>query len=286
MFKDMNQSRRTFFKESLAGVMLLGATSVAQALPDPAKPKRAPKSNPFQLGMAGWTFVNFDIDKTLETMEKLDVHYLCIKDFHLPMDATDDQIKAFHDKCAAHGVTGYGVGPIYMKSEAEADKAFAYAKRVGVKLINGVPNYELLPYVEKLVKQYDFRLVIHLHGPDIKTYPDATDAWNHVKDLDPRMGICLDIGHDLRAGCDPVADLKKYHSRIFDMHLKDVTDSTKAGTAIPVGRGKIDFPALVKMMREVNYTGKCSLEYEKDMKDPFLGIAESIGYFRGVCDNV
>ena len=80
--------------------------------------------------------------------------------------------------------------------------------------------------------------------------------------------------------------LKKYHTRVFDMHIKDVTDSSKAGVGIEIGRGKIDFPALMKMMRKVNYTGMCSLEYEKDMKDPFLGIAESIGYFKAVSDIV
>jgi len=250
----------------------------------PIKPKAAKSVNPFRLGMAGYTFVHFDLDTTLKTLKRLDVHYLCIKDFHLPFDSTDEQIKAFHEKCAASDVTGYAVGPIYMKSEAEIDRAFEYAKRVGVKLIVGVPNYELLPYVDKKVKEYDFHYAIHLHGPDIKTYPDATDVWEHVKDLDARIGMCLDVGHDLRNGCDPVADLKKYHTRVFDMHIKDVTDSTKAGHAIELGRGKIDFVSLVKMMRKVNYTGMCSLEYEKDMKDPFLGIAESIGYFKAVSD--
>ena len=133
-------------------------------------------------------------------------------------------------------------------------------------------------------KEYDFNYAIHLHGPDIELFPDATDAWEHTKDLDPRIGMCLDVGHDLRNGCDPVADLKKYHSRVFDMHIKDVTEASKAGKGIEIGRGKIDFPALVRMMREVTYTGVCSLEFEKDMKDPFLGIAESIGYFKAVSD--
>ncbi len=281
----MNFTRRKFFKQSLAGALMLGATPMlhaAQAMP--IRQKAAKSSNPFQLGMAGYTFVNFDLDKTLEILKRLDVHYLCIKDFHLPLDSNEEQIKAFHAKCAESGVTGYAVGPIYMKSEAEIDRAFEYAKRVGVKLIVGVPNYDLLPYVEKKVKEYDFHYAIHLHGPDMNLYPDATDIWNHVKDLDARIGMCLDIGHDLRYGCDPIADLKRYHTRVFDMHIKDVTDSTKAGHAIEMGRGKIDFVSLIKAMREVNYTGKCSLEYEKDMKDPFLGIAESIGYFKAVCD--
>jgi sugar phosphate isomerase/epimerase len=278
-------NRRTFFKQSIAGAALLGASPLmAMTNVDVLKPKAKPAANPFQLAMAGYTFVNFDLETTLKTLKRLDVHYLCIKDFHLPLDAGEEQIKAFHAKCAEYEVTGYAVGPIYMKSEAEIDRAFEYAKRAGVKLIVGVPNYELLPYVDKKVREYNFYYAIHLHGPDIKTYPDATDVWEHTKDLDKRIGMCLDIGHDLRNGCDPVADLKKYHTRVFDMHIKDVTDSTKAGHAIELGRGKIDFPALVKMMRKVNYTGKCSLEYEKDMKDPFLGIAESIGYFKAICD--
>jgi sugar phosphate isomerase/epimerase len=248
-------------------------------------PQTAPETGEkFKVGMAGYTFVKFDLDKTLETLKKTDVHYLCIKDFHLPLTSTDDEIATFHAKLKASDVTGYAVGPIYMKTEEEIDRAFAYAKRVGVKLIVGVPNVELLPYVDKKVKEYNFNYAIHLHGPDIKIYPDAEDVWNHVKDLDPRIGMCLDIGHDTRNGKDPVADLKQYHTRVFDIHIKDVTGTTKLGYSLEIGRGVIDFPAFVRMLREVGYTGVCSLEHEKDMTDPFMGIAESIGYFRGVIE--
>ncbi|MDD3787526.1 MAG: sugar phosphate isomerase/epimerase [Petrimonas sp.] len=248
----------------------------------PAPQPAADTFEKFKVGMAGYTFVKFDLDKTLETMHKCDVHYLCIKDFHLPLNSTDAEIAAFHAKLAAKGVTGYAVGPIYMRSKEEIDKAFDYAKRVGVKLIVGVPNYDLLPYVDQKVKEYGFNYAIHLHGPDMPLYPDAEDVWNHVKDLDPRIGMCLDVGHDTRNGKDPVKDLKKYHTRVFDIHIKDVTAPTKQGYSVEVGRGIIDFPAFVKMLRKVGYTGKCSLEHERNMYDPFLGIAESIGYFRGV----
>jgi sugar phosphate isomerase/epimerase len=238
----------------------------------------------FKLGMAGYTFANFDLDKTLDVMQKMDVHYLCIKDFHLPLNSTDAQIKDFHAKLAEKGVTGYAVGPIYMKSEAEIDKAFAYAKKVGVKLVVGVPNVELLPYVDKKVKEYGFNYAIHLHGPDIDIYQDAEEVWNRTKDLDPRIGMCLDIGHDYRNGKDPVADLKKYYSRVYDVHLKDVTGSTKAGYSVEVGRGLIDIPALINAMRALGYSGMISLEHERNMKDPFTGIGESIGYFRAMIE--
>jgi inosose dehydratase len=269
------------FNLLLAISLLVSVVANAQEKrPDPQPPIDTYEK--FKVGMAGYTFVNFGIDTALETMEKSDVHYLCIKSFHLPLDADANQIAAFHQKLKARGVTGYAVGPIYMKTEKEVDEAFEYAKRVGVKLIVGVPNYELLPYVNKKVQEYDMKYAIHLHGPDMKLYPDADDVWKNVKDLDARMGMCLDIGHDTRNGKDPVADLKKYHTRVFDMHLKDVTAPTKQGYSVEVGRGIIDYPAFVKMMRKVGYSGVLALEHERNMKNPFAGIAESIGYIRGV----
>lgn len=248
--------------------------------PDP-QPAPETKEN-FKLGVAGYTFHKFDLQTTLETLKRCDVHYLCIKDFHLPVESTDEEIAAFHARCAEYGVKGYAVGPLYMRSKEDIDKYFEYAKRVGVNTIVGVPNYDLLPYVEEKVKEYGFFYAIHLHGPDIDIYQDADEVWEKTKDLDPRMGMCLDIGHDTRNGKDPVADLKKYHSRVFDIHLKDVTGTTKLGYSVEVGRGIIDFPAFVKMMREVNYTGVISLEHERNMDNPFMGIAESIGYFRAM----
>lgn len=58
----------------------------AQDRPDPQP--AADTYEKFKVGMAGYTFVNFDLDKTLQTLEKCDVHYLCIKDFHLPFNIT------------------------------------------------------------------------------------------------------------------------------------------------------------------------------------------------------
>jgi sugar phosphate isomerase/epimerase len=265
-------------------VICFALNSFAQK-PERPDPQPAPETTEsFKLGIAGYTFHKFDLQTTLETMQRCDVHYLCIKDFHLPVKSTDAEIEAFHAKCAEYGVTGYAVGPLYMKTEEEIDKYFDYAKRVGVKTIVGVPAYELLPYVDKKVKEYGFNYAIHLHGPDIEIFPDADDVWEHTKDLDPRIGMCLDIGHDTRNGKDPVADLKKYQSRVFDIHLKDVTGASKLGYSVEVGRGIIDFPAFVNMLREVNYSGVISLEHERNMDNPFMGIAESIGYFRAMVE--
>jgi len=281
-------TRRTFVKTG-AGLLALGVTSTF--FKDELKAKNYAEKKPqkedlFKVSMAGYTFRFFDIDKTLEMMNKVNVNYLCIKDFHLPLNSTKEECDAFHAKLKSKGVTGYGVGPIYMdKSQSQIDEAFEYAKRASVKLIVGIPKYEDLPYVDKKVKEYGFKYAIHLHGPDNPLYPNAKNVWEHVKNLDARIGMCLDIGHDTRDGFDPVEDLKLYHKRVHDIHIKDVTGSTKEGTTCEMGRGIIDIPAFVKMLRVVKYDGACSLEYEKDMREPLPGVAESIGYFRGVMDS-
>ncbi|GAB4043447.1 hypothetical protein GCM10028810_05670 [Spirosoma litoris] len=246
--------------------------------------KYAANDDLFKLGMAGFSFVNFKLDESLAMMRKTGVHYLCIKDFHLPYASTAEEIAAFHEKLKQSEVTGYAVGPIYMKTKQDIDNGFDYAKRVGVNMIIGIPNPEDLPYIDKKVKEFNFRYAIHNHGPDIQLFPNAKSVYDAVKDLDPRMGLCFDMGHDKRYGDDPIADLEKYAKRIFDIHLKNVTAASKAGSTCELGRGVIDIPAFVGMLRKVKYDGCCSLEYEKDMKDPLAGIAESVGYFKGVCD--
>ncbi|WP_460953783.1 sugar phosphate isomerase/epimerase family protein [Spirosoma litoris] len=272
-------SRRSFLK-SAGGSMALASLNPVKAIDT----KYAANDDLFKLGMAGFSFVNFKLDESLAMMRKTGVHYLCIKDFHLPYASTAEEIAAFHEKLKQSEVTGYAVGPIYMKTKQDIDNGFDYAKRVGVNMIIGIPNPEDLPYIDKKVKEFNFRYAIHNHGPDIQLFPNAKSVYDAVKDLDPRMGLCFDMGHDKRYGDDPIADLEKYAKRIFDIHLKNVTAASKAGSTCELGRGVIDIPAFVGMLRKVKYDGCCSLEYEKDMKDPLAGIAESVGYFKGVCD--
>jgi sugar phosphate isomerase/epimerase len=232
--------------------------------------------------MAGYTFMNFNVEKTIEMMKRIGVTNLSLKDFQMPMNSTQEQINAVLEKFKTAGINVYTVGVVYMKTQESVDQAFEYAKMAGVKMIIGAPNYELLPYVEKKIKIYDFKMAIHNHGPDNPLYPNATDIWNHIKDLDARIGICIDIGHTTRDGQDPSVDILKYKSRIYDIHMKDVDKATKEGKTIEMGRGVINIPKVVDTLRKIKYSGSCSLEFEKDMKDPLPGLAESIGYFKGV----
>jgi inosose dehydratase len=275
----MKFTRRSFIKTTGTGVIAAGLPSSAIS---PAIANNLNTSGTFNLAVAGYTFAKIDLDKSLVMMKRIGVKYLGVKDFHLPLDSTKEVIDQTLVKMRSFGVEPYGVGPIYMKTEASVDQAFAYAKLVGVNILVGVPDPQLLPYVEKRVKEYNIRVAIHNHGPDLPLYPSAEDIWKEIRNLDIRIGFCLDIAHTVRLGLDPIETYIKYKNRIFDFHVWDVDKAEKAGWCVEAGRGIIDFPKFFKTLREEKYTGTCSLEYGKDMTDPLPGIAESIGYFRGV----
>lgn len=273
-------SRRKFLKLAGTGVLAAG-TSVLYPFPEmPVTTDK--KVNTFTIGMAGYTFREFSVEMTILMMQRIGIANLSLKDFHLPMNSTREQIDEVIGKFKTAGINVYTVGVVYMKTQESVDQAFEYAKMAGIKMIVGAPDYALLPYVEKKIKSYDFKMAIHNHGPDNPLYPNATDIWNHIKDLDKRIGICIDIGHTTRDGQDPSVDILKYKSRIFDMHIKDVDKASKEGKTVEIGRGIIDIPKVIDTLRKIKYSGSCSLEFEKDMKDPLAGIAESIGYFKGV----
>ncbi len=243
-------------------------------------------SNKVKIGIAAYTFRKFDIDSTLNMYKIADAKYMSVKDFHLPLNSTKEQMEVFKQKCAIHGVIPYALGPIYMKTEKEVDNAFDYVVRFGGNLLVGVPNYELLPYVEKKVIETGIRLAIHTHGPDNLLYPDAKDAYKRIKNMDSRVGICIDLGHTVRLGANSAQDIVKYENRIFDIHIKDETAAAKEGTTCEMGRGVMDFKPILEAIKMTDYKGVISLEFEKDPEYPFFGVLESIGYLRGASDMI
>jgi sugar phosphate isomerase/epimerase len=262
-------------------------SSVAEGSPLPFSP--IAQTQGYALGIADYTFRHFDIPQSIAIMQDLEIKQLTIKDFHMPLNSSPEKIREVMAQYAAGGIHVYGVGVIYMKTRTDVDQAFNYAKNAGVSLIVGVPEYALLDYTEQKVKQYGIRLAIHNHGPQDKLYPGPAEVYEKIRNRDLRMGLCLDVGHAIRAGQDPAQAVLSYSRRLFDMHIKDVTKAEDTGEAIEIGRGVVDFQALVRALRKVGYSGHCSIEFEKNIPDKsreFPGIAECIGYFKGVSETI
>ncbi|MBW8040222.1 MAG: sugar phosphate isomerase/epimerase [Planctomycetes bacterium] len=236
----------------------------------------------FELGLASYTLRKLKLDETLAMTKRVGLKYIAFKSFHLALDSTPAQISKVVAKVKKAGLILYGGGVIYMKNEAEVHRAFDYAKAAGMKVIIGVPRPELLKLVDKKVRQYDIKVAIHNHGPGDKTYPTPASAYEKIKNLDKRIGLCNDIGHTQRAGVDPSVSVEKHADRLLDVHIKDVSEATAKGHGVEVGRGVIDIPRFLRTLIKINYAGIVSFEYEKDADDPLAGLAESVGYVKGV----
>jgi len=275
----MNFSRRNFLRLSGTGLLATQAPSLLTATH--IIPEKGTEV-PFELGIASYTFREFSLEETIAMTSKLAISKLCLKSMHMPLDSSPAEIKSMATKIVEAGMDLYGGGVIYMSDDEAVENAFTYAMNAGMKVIVGVPEHELLDLCNKKVKETGVKLAIHNHGPGDKKYPTATSAFELIKDMDSGMGLCVDIGHTVRIGNDPIEETRKYMERVHDIHIKDVTRADSSGTPLEIGRGIIDIPGFIKMLLEENYSKVVSFEYEKDGKDPLAGLAESVGYVRGV----
>jgi len=230
------QSRREFLTVAAAGTAGAFVTSCVSSRPQAALAAATPQSAKFELGLASYTLRKFNLDQTLQMTKRVGLKHIAFKDFHLAMNSTPAQIEEVVAKVKDAGLDLYGGGVIYMRNEQQVNQAFEYAKAAGMRIIIGVPNPELLPLVDKKVKEYDIKVAIHNHGPTDKMYPIPATAYELIKNLDKRIGLCDDIGHTARAGVDVAASIEKHANRLYDVHMKDVSAATAKGGAVEVGR--------------------------------------------------
>jgi sugar phosphate isomerase/epimerase len=280
-------SRRDFVKVAGAGAL---ATTFGISKSNTLTSLTSKAERTYSLGIAGYTFNPFrkDMGKAIEILKAVNVKSITLKDFYLPYNSTRQQVDEVINKLKSNDIEVYGLGVIYLKTQQDVDNAFQYAQMAGVKMIVISPTYELLPVVEKNAMEYNIRAAIHNHGPEDKLFPDIDSIYERIKDMDPVMGICLDIGHSFRCKHDPAEMLMKFKDRIYDMHIKDEEAQVADARGMVMGRGKMNFVNLVNALNKSGYSGICSLEYEvrQDPVDFTYGIAESVGYFRGVINSV
>ena len=275
-----NKTRRNFLKISglTAAVSMV---SLNQSIAN--KPA---KNHTLKFGLASYSLRKFNQAKTIAMAKRAGLEYLCFKSMHLPLNSSPADLKAGANNVKDAGIHLYGGGVIYMKDKSQVDQAFEYAKNAGMSVIVGVPSHELLEYTNEKIKQYDIKVAIHNHGPGDDVYPSPESIYKKIKDLDPRFGMCMDIGHTQRIGVDPVDSAKKYFSRLLDLHMKDVNKAKEDGETVEIGRGVIDIPKLVRLLVDLKYEGVVSFEYEKDADDPMPGLCESVGYVKGCLDSI
>lgn len=235
-----------------------------------------------KLGLASFTFREFGLDDTISMTRRIGLKYIALKSFHLPLESTKEEIIAAAEKVREGGLDLYGCSVVVLKNEGEVNQVFEYAKTAGMKMIVAQPESNLLDLINKKVQDYNLMFAIHNHGPEDKNFPSPPVTYEKIKMLDPRIGLGIDVGHAKRSGLDPAECILKCQKRLLDIHIKDIRTVTEAIDPIEVGRGILDVPGILNSILKIKYSGIVSLEYEKDGKDPFPGVAESIGYIRGI----
>jgi len=251
--------------------------------------KPLPSAPPIRLGLAGYTFRNFDRAQLIGYMKTLHIDALNAKDVkdHLPLEPTQEA-QALADYAAAD-ISLHAAGAIYFDKDdiTGIRTKFDYCKRAGIRVIvAGDPSPNALPLIAEAGRDYDMRIAIHNHGPEDKIWHSPLDVLAAVKSMDPRMGCCIDVGHCVRAGVDVIDAIHAAGPRLFNMHMKDLTNFTDKESQVAVGEGKMPVPAIFRALQAINYDGFVDLEYEVHADDPMPGVISSFAYMRGVLEGM
>lgn len=280
--KNKLDRRRFLISGSLSAAALSVAPLLSPSVLSEAQEIKAPG---IKLGVASYTFRKFSREQLIGFMKQLRVNALNAKDVkdHLPMDPAGESA-AIADYTAA-GIQLHAAGTIYLSKDEDEDirAKFEYCKRAHIPvMVAGDPTPENLPHIEKFVKEYDIRVAIHNHGPEDKLWHSPFDVLKAVDKLDPRIGCCIDVGHTVRAGANIIEAIQTAGPRLFNMHMKDLTDFREKESQVAVGDGMMPVRKIFETLIAMRYQGFVDLEYEVHEDDPMPGVISSFAYMRGV----
>jgi sugar phosphate isomerase/epimerase len=267
-------SRRTFLGAS-AAALAASRTGLGAANEDPRE---------FKLGIASYSLRKFSRAQAIAMLKQMNVKLVNIKDVHLAMNSSPEEIRAGRKEFEDAGFVIEGGGNISFPKDDDQDirSRFEYAKLAGMPIIVCAPTHATLPKMEKYVKEYNIKVAVHNHGPEDKQFPTPQSVLDVVKNMDPRMGLCIDCGHTARTGVDVVESIRVAGPRLHSMHIKDLADSKAKESQCDVGDGVLPIVGIFKQLHRMNYTGGVMLEYEINENDPMMGMQKSLAYMRGV----
>jgi inosose dehydratase len=238
-----------------------------------------------KIGVATYTLRELPIELAIQAVNRVGLKYVSIKNVknHIDLSHTAEERKQRAQLFKDAGIIALSVGNVAMRNgEAEIRRAFEFARDVGVSTMVCAPDKNSVPILDKLVKEFNIRLAIHNHGPEDKQFPSPYDVMQAVEKYDKRIGLCIDVGHTARAGVDPAESILKCRERLYDLHMKDISALGSRNTPIESGRGILNTKSILAALLKIKYQGLVGFEYEKDSKDPVPGLAESVGYVRGL----
>lgn len=237
-----------------------------------------------RLGVASYSLRKLSRRDAIAAIRDLATPYVNIKSFHLPYESSSTELVAGRREFEQAGLQIVGGGTITLDKDDDEDirSYFDYAKACGMPLMVVAPTPETLPRIERFVKAYDIAVAIHNHGPEDPHFPGPADALEIIQEMDPRVGLCLDVGHTARTGVDVVEAVAQAGDRLLDMHMKDLAELNVKESQCIVGRGAMPVAGIFRQLEAMRYRGFVNLEYEIDAQTPLAGMKQSFAYMRGV----
>jgi sugar phosphate isomerase/epimerase len=178
---------------------------------------------------------------------------------------------------------GIHIGSIGVQTFAgdpQEEKWFAFAKAAGAGLISTSFDLSKLPGVLdttiKLADKYDVLLGIHNHGGS-DWLGNSKMVGHLMKNLGPRVGLCLDTAWCMQAGEDPLKWARQFGDRLYGAHVKDfIFDRAGRWSDVIVGTGNLDLPAFLTLARAAPRIMAVTLEYEGDANNPGPKLRECV----------
>lgn len=226
----------------------------------------------FPVGVQSYSLRNFETPDVVRHLNGMGVHYAEFYGKHLDTNASAEKIAetlklldSAKIKLAGHGVHGF------TKDHAKNKALFEFAKKAGVKVITANPEPDSFDSLDKLVAEYvDIRIAIHNHGPNA-LFDKLSSVTEAIKGRDQRIGACVDCGHYLRSGEDPVKCVLALGDRVYGVHIKDEKETnTPKSDNVVIGKGHLDVVGLFKALKQIKFPadGSLALEYEAHPDNP------------------
>jgi inosose dehydratase len=144
-------------------------------------------------------------------------------------------------------------------------------------------------FAARCQEEYGLDVVFHPHVGTYVESPEELDALMEV--LPPTVGLCLDTGHIVYGGGDPVEVARRYSSRVRHLHLKDIDRATvervkrdgltfrqavRANIFRPLGAGDVDFSALFGFLQQSGYRGWAVVEQDRVFQSREVTLQDAI----------
>lgn len=250
----------------------------------------------WKLAIQSYTFHRFTLVEALDKTAELGIKYIEVYpghklggkwgnrpfDFNLDVQ-TQKELKALS---ASKGVKIVATGVFVPNVASDWPKLFAFARSMEMEMITCEPPLADWDEVEKLAEQYGIRVAVHNH-PQPSSYWNPSLLLKAISGRSKLIGSCADVGHWRREGLNQLDCLKQLKGRIISFHFKDIA-SPETGDPHDVvwGTGVLDVEKMMEIMKEQQFKGYISIEYEYNWDNSLPEIKKNIDFFNQVAERM